>query len=263
METTKYYQKLLELSGGNKALWQACVIHTDGSSPAKAGMKLLIPPDGLCYGNLGGGEMEHQITSFVRKERPGAAMSISFDLGSLQIGEHQTTDMICGGLALVFIEPLHNAKSLYIIGAGHCGKALGELAIKCGYWVHLIDNRQDILDAAKAESGHERHLSDYNDVNSIIGSDPNARVVIMTHGHAHDRQVLQQCLRQDYRYLGMIGSKHKVAETFSLLKSQGFSEAELKKVHAPIGLRIGSQNPMEIAISIMAEIIREDRLGTG
>jgi len=77
----------------------------------------------------------------------------------------------------------------------------------------------------------------------------------MTHGHAHDKQVLEQCLRREFAYLGMIGSASKVAQTFSRLKQQGFSDAELARVHAPIGLPIGSQTPFEIAVSIMAELI--------
>jgi xanthine dehydrogenase accessory factor len=78
----------------------------------------------------------------------------------------------------------------------------------------------------------------------------------MTHGHAHDREVLERCLARPHRYLGMIGSKTKVAATLARLKEKGFAQEDLDRVHAPIGLPIGSQTPAEIAVSIMAELIR-------
>jgi len=260
MQSNEYYQKLVELTGDNQALWQASIIHTDGSSPARAGMKMLIPLSGTFYGNLGGGEMEHKIINYVRKKQPAQPLHITFDLSSGEPAEKNSTSMICGGSATVFIEALYVPNQIFIIGAGHCGKALGHLAKLSGFWVYLIDNRQGILDGSPQESWHHRQYNDFVDISKAVTFGPNAWIVIMTHGHVHDQQVLQQCLRQEYRYLGMIGSKHKVAETFEILRTQGFSDQEIEKVHAPIGIKIGSQLPYEIAISIMAEIIRELRL---
>ncbi|MCK9584552.1 MAG: XdhC/CoxI family protein [Candidatus Cloacimonetes bacterium] len=260
MQTKEYYQKVVELSASNQPLWQACIIHTDGSSPARIGMKLLIPLLGAIYGNLGGGELEHKIIEFVREQRPAQPQQLSFDLGSGELGNSKETSMICGGSATVFIEALYNPNQLFIIGAGHCGKALGHLAKLCGFWVHLVDNRQDILDASSEESFQMRQLNDFSAISQALSFGPHAWIVIMTHGHLHDKEVLQQCLNQDFRYLGMIGSRHKVSETFDLLRKQGYSDDLLQKVHAPIGLPIGSQQPYEIAISIMAELIRELRL---
>jgi xanthine dehydrogenase accessory factor len=260
MQSNEYYQKLVELTGDNQALWQASIIHTDGSSPARAGMKMLIPLSGAFYGNLGGGEMEHKIIDYVRKKQPAQPLHITFDLSSGEPAEKSPTSMICGGSATVFIEALHVPNQIFIIGAGHCGKALGHLAKLCGFWVHLIDNRQNILDESPQESFHNKQFSDFTDVSQAVAFGPNAWIVIMTHGHVHDQQVLQQCLRQDFRYLGMIGSRQKVAETCEMLRKQGFSDKEIQNVHAPIGIKIGSQQPYEIAISIMAEIIGELRL---
>lgn len=250
----------MELTAGNQLLWQASIIHTDGSSPARAGMKLLIPLSGTVYGNLGGGELEHKIIEFVREHQPAQPRQLSFDLGSGELGDHNPTAMICGGSATVFIEALFIPHQLFIIGAGHCGKALGHLAKLCGFWVHLVDNRQDILDLIPEESFHMRHFNDFTTISQAVSFGPNSWIVIMTHGHLHDKQVLQQCLNQNFRYLGMIGSRNKVSETFALLSRQGYSLDLLQKVHAPIGLPIGSQQPYEIAISIMAELIRELRL---
>jgi xanthine dehydrogenase accessory factor len=260
VQTHEYYQKVVELTAGNQPLWQASIICTEGSSPARAGMKLLITCQGAVYGNLGGGELEHKIIEFVRERQTTEPQQLSFDLGSGELGDHNPTAMICGGSATVFIEALYIPNQLFIIGAGHCGKALGHLAKLCGFWVHLVDNRQDILDGIPEESFHMKQYNDFSAISQAVSFGPNSWIIIMTHGHLHDKEVLQQCLSQDFRYLGMIGSKHKVAETFALLRSQGYSADQLQNVHAPIGLPIGSQQPYEIAISIMAELIGELRL---
>lgn len=259
MQSNEYYQKLLELTTTNQALWQASIIHTDGSSPARLGMKMLIPLSGAFYGNLGGGEMEHKIIEYVRQNQPAEPQLITYDLGSGLLGEKTSTSMICGGSATVFIDVLHIPNNLYIIGAGHCGKALGQLAKLSGFWVHLIDNRENILAEVPAACFHQKKYSDFSQISRELTFGPHTWIVIMTHGHVHDQQVLQQCLRQEYRYLGMMGSQHKVAEIFAVLRKQGFDEADIQKIHAPIGIKIGSQQPYEIAISIMAEIIRELR----
>lgn len=260
MDNTIYYSKLQSLLQHNQALWQATIVATDGSSPARPGMKMIIPLSDAVFGNLGGGELEHKIIAYARDTNPALPQTISFDLSGSGTTELSPTSMICGGAATVFIEPLHLPQNLYIIGAGHCGKALGKLAKSSGFYVHLVDNRPESIAGDFCAYGHKASLSDYRDVSSAVAFGPNSWIVIMTHGHVHDHEVLQQCLRQPTRYLGMIGSKHKVAETFSKLQQQGFSEAELATVHAPIGLKIGSQSPIEIAISIMAEIIRELRM---
>lgn len=260
MDNNQYFNQLLAFLHDNTALWQATIISTDGSSPAHAGMKMLIPAHTAPFGNLGGGELEHKIIAYVLGTAPDQALTISFDLSGQTLDSLTPTAMMCGGQATVFIEALHMPQKLYIIGAGHCGKALGSLARQCGFYVHFVDNREESLAMELREYGHQISLSDYSDISEAVDFGPSSWIVIMTHGHTHDQEVLQQCLRQPYRYLGMIGSRHKVAETFAKLKDQGFTEAELSRVHAPIGIRIGSQSPDEIAISIMAEIIRELRL---
>ncbi|MBW1936825.1 MAG: XdhC family protein, partial [Deltaproteobacteria bacterium] len=86
--------------------------------------------------------------------------------------------------------------------------------------------------------------------------DESSFLVIVTRGHIHDKVVLAQALKTKARYIGMIGSRRKVSAIFERLKEEGFSEDDLKRVHAPIGLEIGAETPEEIAISIVAELIK-------
>ncbi len=256
MNNNEYYEKLSAAVAGGVRIWQASVVDSDGSTPAKRGMKLAVPLGQPEFGNLGGGEMEHKVIAFIRNEQPDGANLYSFSLSQDGSKADFNTSMICGGQVSVYIEALHLSQKLFIIGAGHCGRALGHFAKLCGFHVCLIDNRAEICNSDLSLYSHEVILHDYSDLSSIISFGKHSFIVIMTHGHIHDKQVLEQCMGQEYAYLGMIGSKSKVAQTFAKLRDNGISEEALATCHAPIGMPIGSQTPYEIAVSILAEIIR-------
>lgn len=255
MDNLEYFGKIKELLSNNTALWQASVVESDGSTPARSGMKLAIGTRDILFGNLGGGELEHKVIDLVRETQPDKPKFISFALTQDGSKADVQTSMICGGQVKVFIEPLHRSNSMFIIGAGHCGRALGHLAKLNGFHVILIDNRPQVIAADLSENCDMAILHDYGDLSEVVEFSPQSWVVIMTHGHLHDKEVLEQCLRKPLKYLGMIGSKNKVAQTFANLKQKGFTDEELRICHAPIGLPIGSQTPYEIAVSIMAEMI--------
>ncbi len=258
-----YYDRLKKLMGTGIKLWQITIVATDGSTPAKPGMKMVIPAIGDEFGNLGGGEMEHAIIEYVREQHPSSTRMIAFKLNNqgifsevdLDVNVDVSTNMICGGSVEVFIEPLFKKDRLYVIGAGHCGKALAQVAKLCGFYVVLIDNRESVLSQETALYADRVFHSNYSDFEEVIDFDETAFIVVMTHGHLHDKHVLEQCLGRKFHYLGMIGSKSKVAQTFENLLQKGYTKAELDKVYAPIGIPIGSQTPFEIAVSICAQLI--------
>ena len=144
---------------------------------------------------------------------------------------------------------------LVIFGAGHVSKAIAEIAHVLQMKVTVIDEREEVLNRDRFNHGEELILESYTSF--LAKKSPFFRpyYIIVTHGHAYDRACLEWCLRSNYAYLGMIGSKGKVATTFSLLKEKGITEEDLKNVHAPIGLSIGAVTPEEIAISILSEVI--------
>ncbi|MDY0111883.1 MAG: XdhC/CoxI family protein [Candidatus Syntrophosphaera sp.] len=262
MSTTKdYYAILYDFISKNQTLWQVTIISSEGSTPAKPGMKMLIPLTGKVFGNLGGGELEHLLISRVREEQPSSPILetyLLYDDGEKpERTEGIQLSMVCGGKVSLFIEPLFSSNILYIIGAGHCGKALAHLAGLCDFQTRLIDNRPEALQNIPPEICSDLHLSDYTDLEKHIQFNQNALIVIMTQGHIYDEQVLEQCLGKPFRYLGMIGSKRKAAKTFQMLKDKNYSDKDIQNIHCPVGLAIGSKKPYEIAISILAEIILE------
>lgn len=142
-----------------------------------------------------------------------------------------------------------------IIGGGHVGLALSKQMKMLGYYVKIYDNRPD-LDTLKANKyAKEQHIVNYNKIGKYIPEGQNIYVVIASFSHLNDKKILSKLLNKNVAYLGMMGSKNKVAEIFKLLKEEGFTQEELKKVSAPVGVSIKSETPDEIAVSIAAEII--------
>jgi xanthine dehydrogenase accessory factor len=95
----------------------------------------------------------------------------------------------------------------------------------------------------------------YDEAGERIQFSDNTYIVIMTHGHNHDEEVLRICVRQKFKYIGAIGSKRKSSLMFERMKADGFTMEELSRVHCPIGLPIPSHTPAEIAVSIVAQLI--------
>lgn len=146
--------------------------------------------------------------------------------------------------------------TLYIIGAGHVGYAVSRLFSQLGFRVILIDNRNNFEMMNINNYASEKKTVDYNDIHNHVHAGANSFVVIMTNNHHHDVDVLAKLLRKKFCYIGLMGSRAKVAKFKQLLTEQGFTKNELDKVHAPIGMPINSITPDEIAISIAAEIIK-------
>ena len=147
--------------------------------------------------------------------------------------------------------PVH----LVLFGAGHVGKALFHLARLQDIDITVIDSREEIL---KQEDFPNAELIkvDYSNMDALKLNVYNPYFCIFTHGHFGDKACLEWCLKQRSEYIGMIGSKGKVKATFDKLLKEGYTEEQLSKVHAPIGITIGGDTPQEIAVSIMAEIIQ-------
>lgn len=145
---------------------------------------------------------------------------------------------------------------LYIVGGGHCSLALSNLVSTLDFYIHLFDNRPDLLTMNQNETAHEKKiLSDYGELSSLIPEGKNSYVVVMTFGYRTDDVVVRTLLPKSFNYFGLLGSRAKIQKMFADYRAEGIDEALLKRIHAPIGLSIKSQTPEEIAVSIAAQII--------
>lgn len=145
--------------------------------------------------------------------------------------------------------------SLYIFGGGHVGLALCKIFSNLDFKIHLFDNRPELNIFETNRFAHVKKIVDYNRVEKLVPEGFNVYVVIVTFAHKSDEQILRQMLNKNVRYLGMMGSATKVKMIFENLKRTGFTEYQLEKVYAPIGISINSETAAEIAVSIAAQVV--------
>lgn len=155
----------------------------------------------------------------------------------------------------IYVEPLCHAGSVYIFGGGHVGRALVPVLATVGFRVVMYDNREELAKKENYPMASEVIFGSFSDIFGKVALTANDYTVVMTPGHQADYEILSQVLGSDATYIGCIGSRTKVAKTRERLKCDGYTEEDIARVHAPIGLPILAETPEEIAISIAAEMI--------
>jgi xanthine dehydrogenase accessory factor len=154
------------------------------------------------------------------------------------------------------VEPVSVAPVLYIFGAGHVSQFLSKVAKMVDFDIVVVDDRAEFASRERFPEADSILVEDFDRVFNHLDFTGNEFVVIVTRGHKHDATVLEEVVRRKTRYVGMIGSKRKVRMVLEHLREKGASEEVLSSVHAPIGLDINSETPQEIAVSIVAELIK-------
>jgi len=248
------YEELLKLKQEGRTSAVATIVQCSGSSPQKEGAKMLVRDDGSIIGSLGGGCIEAEVIQASRQAmKDGAPLTIPFELTEKHGG------LVCGGKVLVYIEPVIPEPHLVILGAGHIGKALSKVARFSGFRVTVIDDRQEHANRDNLPDADDIVVVDFERFFSKVYVAKNTYLVIATRGHNHDLDALRAALRTEAGYIGLLGSKRKKALLFKTLKDEGFSQTDTDRIITPVGIPIGSVTSEEIAISIMAQIIKHRR----
>jgi len=156
----------------------------------------------------------------------------------------------------LFVTPLAADPVVYIFGGGHVSAQIVPLANHVDFRVVVIDDREEFADPQRFPDASEVIQMEFKGAVKRLPIDRASYMVIVTRGHAHDKSVLEQCLRSEAGYIGMIGSRRKRAIIYEKLLQEGFTQADLDRVHSPIGLDIGAETPEEIGVSIVAELIK-------
>jgi xanthine dehydrogenase accessory factor len=159
-----------------------------------------------------------------------------------------------------YVELLTSAPKLIILGGGHISVPMAQLGKLLGFEVTVIDDRPELMTRERFKDVDQLICNDYELAFEELKDYSNSYYVVVTPGHKKDLQSVRNILNRSYAYVGMIGSKTKVAKVQKSLSEEGFSEEKRQALHAPIGLPIGGQTPAEIAVSIAAEIIKERNL---
>jgi len=229
------------------------IVATTGSTPQRVGAKMLVFGDGRIVGTIGGGCYENDAFWKARE----AITSRKPQLVHYELDDDfaQETGLICGGQMSVYIEPIEPSPELYVVGAGHVGFHLANMAHDVGFRVHVIDDREKFANRERFPNAVEVATEDIPTWLTRSTLPVHAYVVVVTRGHNNDLDAMRVLAPRDLRYLGLIGSRAKVARITDQLLAEGMEPAVLKQVHAPIGLDIGAVTPQEIAVSILSELI--------
>jgi xanthine dehydrogenase accessory factor len=229
------------------------IVRAQGSTPQRVGAKMLVYADGRSVGTIGGGCYEHDAFGKARQAIAGGSPSlVRYELSDEFAEEN---GLICGGQMEVYIEPLTAAPRLYVIGAGHVGWHLARVAHETGFRIHVVDDREKFANAERFPDASGIAVDNIPEWLASADIPPDSFVTVVTRGHQHDLSALRALATRPLRYLGMIGSRAKVARVYDALLAEGVPADALRKVHAPIGLDIGAVTPAEIAVSILAEMI--------
>ena len=229
------------------------IVSTLGSTPQRVGAKMLVFADGRIVGTIGGGCYENdafwKAREAIANRRP---LLLHYELSD---DFAQETGLICGGQMDVYIEPIEPSPDLYIIGAGHVGFHLARAAHEVGFSVRVVDDREKFANAERFPTAEEIVVDDIPAWIARAHLPPHAYAVIVTRGHTNDLEALRALAPVELRYLGLIGSRAKVARIYEALRTDQMPDEYLQRVHAPIGLDIGAVTPQEIAVAILAELI--------
>jgi xanthine dehydrogenase accessory factor len=229
------------------------IVAAHGSTPQRVGAKMLVFRDGRTVGTIGGGCYENDAFWKAREAlNTRRSRLVHYELSD-DLAEE--TGLICGGQMDVFIEPIEPAPRLYIIGAGHVGYQLGQIAPTVGFRLHVVDDRQKFANQERFGAADEVVVENVADWARSAEIPESAFVVVLTRGHRQDFDVLRALAGRTFRYLGLIGSRAKVARLTDALLADGVSAEWLRQLHAPIGFDIGAISPEEIAVAILAELI--------
>ena len=233
------------------------LVETVGSTPRRAGAKMLVADDGAITGTVGGGCVEADLHALaMRAMRTGAVSLHEVDLTARAADDN---DMMCGGRLKALIEPVAGDDRLIVLGAGHISRALAAIAARTGFAVTVTDDRAAFASPDRFPEGTRLLAMPFEEQFAALAVTSGDSLVIATRGHSHDALCVEAALATPARYIGLVGSRTKMAVFRSRLKAAGASDAELDRVECPCGVDIRAETPEEIAVSILARLVQARR----
>lgn len=243
----KVYQEIKKIQHEGGMAILATLISSEGEIPQGHETKLLIKTSGERLGSLLG---EEGFEDEILKQGEKLLSEKKPKILALHKGERKVE---------VLLEPILSEPTVFLFGAGHISQQLAPLAKKVGFKVVVIDDRGTFANYERFPDADEVIVTEFERSFDQLSIDENSYIVVVTRGHLFDEIVLEQALKTRARYIGMIGSKKKIQTLFEHLLEKGISRKDLNRVHAPIGIEIRAETPEEIAVSIVAELIKVRR----
>ncbi|MCA1827410.1 MAG: XdhC family protein [Myxococcales bacterium] len=268
MTDAELFQEAARRTAAREPFVLCTVTATVRSAPRDAGAKMLVDPKGSIVGTVGGGPLEAVVIQEAVQLLKGEGGSCERRFMLTTAGDaaevippgapiSEELGMKCGGEVTVFLDVVRPSARLVLYGAGHVGERVASIAGEVGLSTVVVDDRKDFATDDRFPKASEVRCQDLTaqPLGGVIPG-PADFVVILTRCHALDESVLEAALGTAARYVGLIGSKRKVAVILrSIARRTGRDPRADERLHAPIGLKLGDKTPGEIAISILAEIL--------
>jgi xanthine dehydrogenase accessory factor len=257
MDDLHIFEEIVEAKKNRSPAALAVVVATRGSSPRKAGAKMLVRADGTISGTIGGGATEAAtIGAALQVMRSGIPRTIDFSLTE----EH---GHVCGGNVTVYLEPVTAAPPALIVGAGHVGRAVARAAEQAGFFVTLIDTAIDRPGAPVGDGVRRCAPDELAEVFQTLEADRGAYIFIATSDHQQDFVAAGAALKTEVCYIGVLGSTRKRAAMEQYLADAGYGAAAISRIISPAGIAIDAETPEEIAVSVVAQMIQQRRRNHG
>jgi xanthine dehydrogenase accessory factor len=254
----EWIEKLSELHAQRRPCALVVVTEVKGSGPRESGARMVVAmgarsrPE-LVFGTIGGGNLEH-----LAIERCGELLAKGRSVSeSTAYPLSEKAGQCCGGEVTLFFETFPwSRRRVVVFGAGHVAQAIGGLAAYLSADLTLIDARaeDEILPTLPKSRPYEVLCVDHPE-EEVAELPESTLVLVMTHSHALDLEIVARAIRRDFAYVGLIGSERKWDRFRKRLEQRGFTEAEIGKVRCPIGVSKHSKEPTAIAISVAAELL--------
>lgn len=248
-ESIPIYREVMKMKQKGGVAVLATLMSMDGVFPKGERSKALFKISGEKVGSLiDGKELERKILeeseTLLKEKKPRVMV--------LKSGREEAS----WKKIEVLLEPILSEPTLYIFGAGHISQQLSPLAKRVHFKVVVIDDREMFANRERFPEADEVMVSRFEECFDRFSIDESSYIVIVTRGHLYDGFILEQAVKTNARYIGMIGSKKKIRTLYQNLMEKGVPKEALNRVHAPIGLDIHSETPEEIGVSIIAELIK-------
>ena len=244
---------LNDFKSKNEAVALVTVTKCLGSTPCVVSSRMIVTKDKKISGTIGGGKLEFKaIDEAIIAINENRIIESTYTLGP-------EFEQCCGGKVEFIIEPMNQSPEVFVFGAGHIGVEIVHLLKETPFKIHLIDSRENWFDNLKLESHvtiHPVKLNDFKTFKDAVNWNQNSYILVLTHDHTIDFDIIAMALREETKFLGLIGSKTKrVRFNNMLIKEMNITEG-MSNVVCPIGLDIGGDTPKEIAIGVVAQLLQ-------
>jgi len=234
------------------------VVEKAGAGPRGEGTKILVREDGESFGTIGGGAFERTLKEeAIKLIKEGKSKSLKFSLREGENEEGIRTGLWCGGKMTVFVDVIEPKSKMVIVGSGHIALPTYKIGEILGFDITVVDNNFDTATKDRFPNAKIICRENYEDALKEVEVDKNSHVVIVYGEPMFDLAALRRFVNEEVAFLGILGSPGKIAKLKEMLKKEGVSAEKIEKIKGPIGLAIGAKTPEEIAVSIMAELIKQ------